>query len=115
MVGADVIALPLLMVLAYAVRSGSLESAVRSLNWVMWAVPLLAVPLLGAAGLYRTVVRYIEVGVIAAAGVVLAVLCVLAYGLAVMASEAEAQRMALLVFWFMAFAYVVSSRLMARS
>jgi FlaA1/EpsC-like NDP-sugar epimerase len=115
MIGADVIALPLLMVLAYAVRSGSLESAVRSLNWVMWAVPLLAVPLLGAAGLYRTVVRYIEVGVIAAAGVVLAVLCVLAYGLAVMAPEAEAQRMALLVFWFMAFAYVVSSRLMARS
>jgi FlaA1/EpsC-like NDP-sugar epimerase len=115
MIGVDVVALPLLMVLAHAVRSGSLESAVRSLNWVMWAVPLLAVPLLGAAGLYRTVVRYIEVGVIAAAGVVLGVLCVLAYGLAVMASEAEAQRMALLVFWFMAFAYVVSSRLMARS
>jgi FlaA1/EpsC-like NDP-sugar epimerase len=115
MIGADVVALPILMVLAYAVRSGSLEYAVRSMHWAMWAVPLLAVPLLGAAGLYRTVVRYIEVGVIAAAGVVLAVLCVLAYGLAAMVPNVDAQRTALLVFWFMAFAYVVSSRLMARS
>lgn len=115
MIGADVVALPILMVLAYAVRSGSLEYAVQSMHWAMWAVPLLAVPLLGAAGLYRTVVRYIEVGVIAAAGLVLAVLCVLTYGLAAIVPDVDGQRTALLVFWFMAFAYVVSSRLMARS
>jgi FlaA1/EpsC-like NDP-sugar epimerase len=115
MVGADVFVLPLLMVLANSVRSGSLKTAVQGLDWLMWAVPLLAVPLLALAGLYRTVVRYIEVGVIAAAGVVLGVLCVLAYGLATVTPEADSQRMTLLVFWFMAFAYVVSSRLMARS
>jgi FlaA1/EpsC-like NDP-sugar epimerase len=115
MIGADLMALPLLMVLAYAVRAGSLQVALQGSHWLMWLVPLAAVPMLAAAGLYRTVVRYIEVGVIAVAGGVLAVLCVLAYAVATLLPGAEAQRLALLVFWFMAFAYVVTSRLVARS
>ena len=115
MIGADLVALPLLMVLAYAVRAGSLQVAPQGSHWLMWLVPLAAVPMLAAAGLYRTVVRYIEVGVIAVAGAVLAVLCVLAYALTTLLPGAEAQRLALLVFWFMAFAYVVTSRLVARS
>ena len=81
----------------------------------MWFVPLAAVPMLSAAGLYRTVIRYIELGVIAGAGLVLATLCLLTYAVATLLPGAEAQRLALLVFWFMAYAYVVTSRLVARS
>lgn len=115
MVAGDLVALPLLMLLAYAVRAGSLHVVLQSSHWLLWAVPVAAVPMLAWAGLYRTVVRYIEVGVIAVAGAVLAALCLLAYGVATLLPGAEAQRLALLVFWFMAFAYVVTSRLVARS
>ena len=115
MIGGDLVALPLLMLLAYAVRAGSLQTALQNSHWVLWLVPVAAVPMLAVAGLYRTVVRYIEVGVITVAGVVLAALCLLAYGVATLLPGAEAQRLALLVFWFMAFAYVVTSRLVARS
>ncbi len=64
--------------------------------------------MLAVAGLYRTVVRYIEVSVIAVAGGALAVLCILACAVATLLPGAETQRLALLVLWFMAFAYVLS-------
>jgi FlaA1/EpsC-like NDP-sugar epimerase len=115
MVGADVLVLPALMFLAYLVRSGSMSAAFTEASGFVWGVPLLAVPLLAGAGLYRTVVRYIEVGVIASSGSVLAVLCLSAYALSVVMPGSHPQRGALLIFWFMAFAWVVSSRLLARS
>ena len=115
MIAGDLVALPLLMLLAYAVRAGSLQVVLESSHWLLWAVPVAAVPMLAWAGLYRTVVRYIEVGVIVVAGAVLGALSLLAYAVATLLPGAEAQRLALLVFWFMAFAYVVTSRLVARS
>ena len=115
MIAGDLVALPLLMLLAYAVRAGSLQVALESSHWLLWAVPVAAVPMLAWAGLYRTVVRYIEVGVIVVAGAVLGALSLLAYAVATLLPGAETQRLALLVFWFMAFAYVVTSRLVARS
>ena len=115
MIGSDLVALPLLMALAHAVLAGSPSAALHEQHWLMWVVPFAAVPMLALAGLYRTVVRYFEVGVIAVSGTVLALLCLFGYAASTLVSGGPAQRLALLVFWFMAFSYVVTSRLIARS
>lgn len=99
MICADLAVLPLLMMLAYAVRAGSLQVALQDSHWLMWLVPFgcgahagsrWPVPYRGAlhrGGRHRDGVR--SVGGAVRLG--------LRRGHAV-APGAEAQRLALLVF-----------------
>jgi len=57
MIGGDAVFLPLCMMLAVAFRLGSLDAAVHMAPLIQLGVALLALPALGIAGLYRTVVR----------------------------------------------------------
>jgi FlaA1/EpsC-like NDP-sugar epimerase len=114
MVGVDLISLPCLMLLALMVKSESGVPTGNLSNWLIWMVPIIAVPMLAFAGLYRTVIRYIELDLIAVSGGVLALLCLLAYGISSLFPEASAHRQSLVIYWFMAFSYVVASRLLAR-
>lgn len=115
MSGADAVCLPLCMVLAVALRLGSLENALETSLFLQIGLALLALPVLALAGLYRTVVRYIDLSVLAAAGAALATVVLLVYGIALVLEVQALPRSSLLIFWFVAFAYVVSSRFLARS
>jgi FlaA1/EpsC-like NDP-sugar epimerase len=115
MVGADAVFLPLCMLLALAIRIGSFEVALGVDLPLQIALALLTIPALGTAGLYRTVVRYLDVKVLVAAGVALAAAVLLTYGFIVAFNFDTSPRSGLLVFWFVAFAYVVTSRFLIRA
>lgn len=115
MLGGDALFLPLCMVLAVALRLGSLENALQTAPLMQIGLALLALPVMAVAGLYRTVVRYIDLRVLAAASGALAAVVLLVYGLAVLLRVDLLPRSAVLIFWFIAFAYVVSSRFVART
>ena len=115
MVGCDAVFLPLCMLTAVSLRLGSIELAAAMAPGLQLGLALLTLPALGIAGLYRTVVRYIDLRVLVASSAALAavVLCLLAFAWAV--DVTVLPRSALPVFWFVAFAYVVTSRFIARA
>jgi FlaA1/EpsC-like NDP-sugar epimerase len=114
MIGGDALFLPLCMFAAMAFRIGSLEAALATAPALQIVLAWLTLPVLGAAGLYRTVVRYIDLRVLAAASGALAVVVLLVFALALTFNVHMLPRSALLIFWFVAFAYVVTSRFVAR-
>jgi len=115
MVGCDAVFLPLCMLTAVSLRLGSIEHAAAMAPGLQLGLALLTLPALGIAGLYRTVVRYIDLRVLVASSAALAavVLCLLAFAWAI--DVTVLPRSALPVFWFVAFAYVVTSRFIARA
>ena len=115
MIGGDALFLPLCMFAATTFRLGDLPAAFSTVPVVQIILAWLALPVLGAAGLYRAVVRYIDLRVLAAASGALAVVVLLVFVLALMLQVHVLPRSALLIFWFVAFAYVVTSRFVARS
>ncbi len=115
MVGADAICLPLCMTLSVALRLGSFPEAATTALGLQVAFALLTLPALGLAGLYRAVVRYIDLRVLLAAGMSLASVVLCVYAIAYMLEFGALPRSALLIYWFIAFAYVVTSRFVARS
>ncbi|MEP6739534.1 MAG: nucleoside-diphosphate sugar epimerase/dehydratase [Caldimonas sp.] len=115
MIGGDAVFLPLCMFLAVAFRLGSLESAIGMVPWLQVAIALLALPALGIVGLYRTVVRYIDLRVIVASSAALAAVVLSVSALAWALDVVVLPRSALPIFWFVAFAYVVTSRFIARA
>src|SRR5438093_1012315 len=76
MIGGDALFLPLCVIASVALRLGSLESALETALHVQVALGLLALPVFGLAGLYRTVVRYIDLRVIVASSAALACVAV---------------------------------------
>jgi FlaA1/EpsC-like NDP-sugar epimerase len=115
MIGGDAVFLPLCMMLAVAFRLGSLDAAVHMAPLIQIGVALLALPALGIAGLYRTVVRYIDLRVFVASSAALAAVVLVLIALAWSFEVVVLPRTALPIFWFVAFAYVVTSRFIARS
>ena len=115
MLGGDAIFLPLCMLASVAFRLGGLEMAWATAPEIQISLALLALPVLAVAGLYRTVVRYIDLRVLAAASGALAAVVILVYLGAVLLNLSVLPRSALLIFWFVAFAYVVTSRFIART
>ena len=67
MVGGDALFLPLCMFAATTFRLGDIGTAFATVPQVQVILALLALPVLRAAGLYRAVVRYIDLRVLAAA------------------------------------------------
>ncbi len=115
MIGGDALFLPLCMLLSVALRLGSIPAALDTALLVQILLALLTLPVLGAAGLYRTVVRYIDLRVLAAVSGALAVVVLLVFALALALQVQVLPRSALLIYWFVAFAYVVTSRFIART
>src|SRR5687768_9131775 len=103
MIGADALFLPLCVLASVTFRLGSLQAAWDVSPGTQLALGLLTLPILGAAGLYRTVVRYIDLRVIAAAGAALAVVALLVFLLAMAFGIKVIPRSSLLIYWFVAF------------
>jgi FlaA1/EpsC-like NDP-sugar epimerase len=114
MIGADAIFLPLFLFASIVMRLGSIEAAAATGPLTLLAIGWLTLPVLGIAGLYRTVVRYIDLRVIAASGIALAVVVLVAFSLALIFDVHVIPRSALLIYWFVAFTYVITSRFIAR-
>jgi FlaA1/EpsC-like NDP-sugar epimerase len=114
MIGADAIFLPLFLFGAIVMRLGSFSAAALTEPVVLLAIGWLTLPVLGVAGLYRTVVRYIDLRVIAASSLALAAVVLLAFSLALAFDVHVIPRSALLIYWFVAFTYVITSRFIAR-
>ena len=115
MLAGDALFLPLCMLAAVSLRLGSLDNAIATAPWAQIILALVALPALAVAGLYRTVVRYIDLRVLAAASASLAAVVLLVYLAAFIFSVQLLPRSALLIFWFVAFTYVITSRFVARS
>ncbi len=115
MVGIDAIFLPLCMLASVSLRLGSLEAAVQAAPTTQFLIGFATLPVLGFAGLYRTVVRYIDLRVVVASSLALAAAVLATFGFTVVFNVLSLPRSALLVYWFVAFAYVVTSRFVARA
>ena len=115
MVGADALFLPLCMLAAVTFRLGTFEGALLTAPLMQILIALLTLPALAATGLYRAVVRYIDLRVLVASSVALAAVVLVMFALAMAFQIRVIPRSALLIFWFVAFAYVVTSRFVARA
>ena len=115
MIGSDAVFLPLCVVASVALRLGSLQAALESSLAIQMALGLLALPVLGVAGLYRAVVRYIDLRVVVAASASLALVVLVLLAAAAAFDVQMFPRSALPIYWFVAFTYVVTSRFIARS
>ena len=115
MIGGDAVFLPLCVVASVALRLGSLQAALESSLAIQLGLGLLALPVLGAAGLYRAVVRYIDLRVLVAASASLALVVFVLLAAASVFNVQLFPRSALPIYWFVAFTYVIASRFIARS
>ena len=115
MIGGDAVFLPLCLLASMALRLGSLDQALRTAPLVQLTLGLLTLPVLGYAGLYRTVVRYIDIRVVVRSCLSLAAAVLIMYALALALDVHIIPRAALLMYWFVAFTYVITSRFIARS
>ena len=82
MIGGDALFLPLCMIASVAFRLGSIEEALDTALGVQLTLALLTLPVLGLAGLYRAVLRYIDLRVLVAASSALAAVVLLVFALA---------------------------------
>jgi len=115
MVGGDAVFLPLCVVVAVGLRLGSFVEALHTALMVQVALGLLTLPVLGVARLYRTVLRYIDLRVVVASSAALGAVVLTVFVLALAFDVHILPRSALLIYWFIAFAYVISSRFLVRA
>jgi len=115
MVAADMLALPLCFVLALVLRKGNFDLVQQYGALPPLLTAALTLPVFYLSGLYRSVVRYMDLKVLWVTGVSLAALLLSTYCLSFLIRNEALPRTGLSIYWFIAFAYVVASRLLARS
>lgn len=115
MVATDVIVLPLCFSLALLMRRGDLELLQQYGVLPPLTIAALTIPVFYLSGLYRTVVRYLDLKVLWLSGMSLATLIVLTYLVSMLLQQEYLPRTGLLIYWFVAFSYVVISRFLART
>lgn len=115
MVTADILALPLCFSLALLLRAGGFELLKHYGVLPPLAITLLTIPVFYLSGLYRAVLRYIDLKVFLVSGISLAALIALTHTVSVVVQDDYLPRTGLLIYWFIAFSYVVISRFLARS
>ncbi|CAG2141800.1 polysaccharide biosynthesis protein [Cupriavidus numazuensis] len=115
MIAADLLALPLCFACALFLRSGNLELVTRYGPTPALVIAACTIPVFSLSGLYRTVVRYFDLKVLWISGLSLACLVGLTYTLSFLVNDSSLPRTGLLIYWFIAFSYVVFSRFIARA
>jgi len=114
MVAGDLLAVPACFLISMILRLGSPEA-----TWFYGYRPYLLITLvtLGVfqfSGLYRAVIRFIDKHLLIKAGAALAAVTFLTYVMAAMVDDQRLPRTALTIYWFIAFSYMVCSRMVAR-
>ncbi|WP_187394916.1 polysaccharide biosynthesis protein [Pigmentiphaga aceris] len=114
MLAADALVLPLCLIAAYYVRLG--DSTLLN-DYGIGApiiIALATIPVFHVCGLYRNVVRFVDMHLLYSTGVGLAVLAGSVYALSYIVNDPLPPRSSLFIYWFIAFAYVVLTRFGAR-
>lgn len=114
LVAGDAVFLPLCMVVSVTLRLGSFDQALHTALASQVAFAWLAIPVLMIAGLYRSVVRYVDLRVLARCSGALAAVVLQVNVLIHIADIKTLPRASMFIFWFITFAYVLSSRFLAQ-
>ncbi|CAG9173825.1 polysaccharide biosynthesis protein [Cupriavidus pinatubonensis] len=115
MISADLIALPVCFSLALFLRAGNTELLHQYGFLPSLIIAACTIPVFSYSGLYRMVVRYFDLRVLWVSGASLACLVALTYALSYLVTIGHLPRTGLLIYWFIAFSYVVISRFLARA
>ncbi|MEO8171121.1 MAG: polysaccharide biosynthesis protein, partial [Oxalobacteraceae bacterium] len=115
MIAADLLALPLCFLIAMLLRLGDFESTLRYGVASPVLIALLTISAFTMSGLYRAVIRFIDQRLLTTAGIGLAVALLIVYFFSLSFSDTRLPNSALMIYWFIAFSYVVTSRLMVRA
>ncbi len=118
MLAADAIALPVCFILAVFLRLGAPPSGVAyshlnllpTLSVYAVCVTLLSLPMLRWAGLYRSVLNYLDFKTVVKGGLSVLLAALLVYVGSHFSGQAGFPRSAILIFWFVAFSYLMCSR-----
>lgn len=115
MLTSDLIALPICSMIAMLLRLGDLD-AMLSYGLVLHVlIALLTIPVFSISGLYGAVIRFIDQRLLTATGIGLAIVVAFTYVLSSFFNYKGLPHSALMIYWFIAFSYVVTSRRIARS
>jgi FlaA1/EpsC-like NDP-sugar epimerase len=114
MLAADVIALPVCFMIAMQLAVGSMESVIGYGLGPYMLIAAATIPVFAATGLYGAIIRYIDHRLLGATGIGLAIVVATTCFLLSMFNYRELPHNALMIYWFIAFSYVVTSRLLAR-
>jgi len=111
---ADLIALPICFLIAMILRGGDFHLANQFDIDSYLLVAILTIGAFWLSDLYRAVIRFIDHRLLTLTGLALAIAVLCAYLALVVLNEARFPRSALAIYWFIAFSYVVMSRIGVR-
>jgi FlaA1/EpsC-like NDP-sugar epimerase len=115
MVTADLLALPFCFLIAMLLRGGDLKLASHFGPSSYVLVALVTIVAFSVSDLYRAVIRFIDQRLLSATGIALAIAVLGAYTITFSVNEAKFPRSALAIYWFIAFSYVIASRVGVRN
>ena len=115
MVAADLVMLPLCFLIAMILRGGDLKLAMEFGPGSYFLIAALTVVAFSMADLYRAVIRFIDQRLLSMSGLSLAIAIFCAYLALLALNEISFPRSALTIYWFIAFSYVVVSRIGLRN
>jgi FlaA1/EpsC-like NDP-sugar epimerase len=115
MLVSDLVAMPICFFIAMLLRLGDLQSTVRYGITPHIVVGLVTIVVFVKSDLYRAVIRFIDKHLLKSAGIGLGLAVATAYVISFFFSEQRLPRSALMIYWFIAFSYVVASRLSIRT
>ncbi|HEX5512939.1 MAG TPA: nucleoside-diphosphate sugar epimerase/dehydratase [Gammaproteobacteria bacterium] len=114
-IAADLVALPLALWSAFALRLNTFTPEIESFWWLFVVVPVLTVPVLKLCGLYREVLRYMgpQAAIAILKGVTIS--AVLLGTVALLGGARSLPRSVLILYWLTALLYVGGSRVLLRA
>jgi FlaA1/EpsC-like NDP-sugar epimerase len=115
MVGVDLLALPFCSLIAMLLRVGDLKLAINYGAASYLVVALVTVAAFSMSDLYRAVIRFIDQRLLTVTGLALALAALCVYFMLLVLNDERFPRSALAIYWFIAFSYVVTSRLTVRN
>ena len=115
MLMSDFLSLPFCSGIALLLRVGDIPSVLDYGVTPHILIALLTIPVFAAAGLYGAVIRFIDQKLLTATGIGLAIVVASGYLLSALFNYKGLPHSALMIYWFIAFTYVVTSRLLARA
>lgn len=116
MLVADIIALPFCFLAAMLLRTGSADAALAYGIAPHLMIALITIAIFTVTGLYRAVIRFIDYRLFQSAGIGLGMVVLSVYSFSFVTKFQEfLPRSAVMIYWFIAFSYIVTSRLMVRA
>jgi FlaA1/EpsC-like NDP-sugar epimerase len=115
MVGVDLLALPFCILIAMLLRVGDLSLATHYRPLDYFLVAAVTVAAFSLSDLYRAVIRFIDQRMLAVTGLTLALAVIGVYIVLFAIKDEKFPRSVLAIYWFIAFSYVVASRITVRN